>query len=321
MKNRLPGIVVGIAICIALATSCMRNDTTISYSPNASIQGLGFDTIITSHILSATVTTRDTIYGKYYPFVIDQNNALIYNLDSLPLGTSVRSVKINVYADTEYITYPERQDTLWQSTDTINFTNPLKLRVYSYAGAFGRTYTVKINVHQVHPDSMTWSCMEGEMPEKLRDYNPQYLAYRLKTDPSIIRETTISPLFAGYTNVMSKLSTESEWSTLTTDTELAMPALYDVSFFLFDDALFAFGGAGLIDESLTGFDHFYMSTDNGISWQVAKHMTFPQSLIEAYTGKDMRIKAAKDEDDYIWIALEGVNKVWRGKLNRLTFVN
>lgn len=322
MRNKLPGIVVGIAILTALATSCMKNDdVVVSFSPDASIQEIGFDTIITSHVLSPTVTTRDTIFGTDYPFVIDQNNATIYNLDSLPKGTSVSSVRINVYADTEYVTYAERQDSLWLNTDYIDFTTPLKLRVYSYAGAFGRTYTVSINVHKVHPDSMTWSCVEGEMPESLLGYNSQYVAYPLRTNPSITREITISPLLTGYTSVMSKLSNESEWTTLTTDTSLAMPALHDVSVFHFNDALYAFGGVGVIDTSLTGFEHFYVSNDNGISWQVAKHMAFPQSLVEAYTGKDMCITAAKDDDDNIWIALDGVNKVWRGKLNKLTFAN
>ena len=57
------------------------------------------------------------------------------------------------------------KDTLWTSTDSIDFSGdtrtmstvtPIEFKVYAYSGAIGQAYKVKVNVHQQIPDTIAW---------------------------------------------------------------------------------------------------------------------------------------------------------------------
>ena len=47
-------------------------------------------------------------------------------------------------------------DTIWTSTDSIDFTDPVEFKVYAYSGVEGKPYKVTINVHQQEPDTISW---------------------------------------------------------------------------------------------------------------------------------------------------------------------
>lgn len=99
-------------------------------------------------------------------FSIDLNNGLIFNADSLPYGTDVtRLVPVITTLQTPSsvqltVTKSDGSDTtynyLTNSTDSIDFTNPVKLTVISYDGASKMNYTVKVNVHTIVSDSLSW---------------------------------------------------------------------------------------------------------------------------------------------------------------------
>lgn len=99
-------------------------------------------------------------------FTIDQKNRLIYNADSLPMGTDVTKLTTSVtFASTvsksQYVisdgtrikdeTTIDYSDT---STDSIDFTGKVTLNVTSHDGTKVMSYRVKVNVHQVQPDSI-----------------------------------------------------------------------------------------------------------------------------------------------------------------------
>jgi len=99
-------------------------------------------------------------------FTIDLTTASIFNADSLPYGTDVSKliVKIGASASAIELTMPgvTVADTtvnyLTNSTDSINFSRgSVSLKVVALDGQSDRTYEVKVNVHQVEPDSLYWS--------------------------------------------------------------------------------------------------------------------------------------------------------------------
>ena len=113
-----------------IMTSCLDNDETeATYSFNSTgIDSNGED--------SAYV---DTINCAKYPFSINQTTRVIENKDSLPVGTHIDKVVTDLDADSEIIFYTKNGvDTLWTSTDSIDFTmNDPETGVQEHAVMFG----------------------------------------------------------------------------------------------------------------------------------------------------------------------------------------
>ncbi len=99
-------------------------------------------------------------------FSIDLIKGQIFNADSLPVGTRVNALvpQIVTYDGASVaeltVTRAGRPDTvinyLKNSSDSIDFTNPVKLRLVSTDGLVERIYTIKVNVHRCKSDSLTW---------------------------------------------------------------------------------------------------------------------------------------------------------------------
>ena len=101
-----------------------------------------------------------------YAFYIDQFKKEIYNPDSLPVGTDAAHVLCNVSSKNSsvvVIAYKDVEDkdslVVYSSSDSIDFTEPRDFRVYANDGTAYRSYTVKVNVHKEHPDSINWQDM------------------------------------------------------------------------------------------------------------------------------------------------------------------
>ncbi|MGL5271980.1 MAG: DUF6242 domain-containing protein [Phocaeicola sp.] len=164
--------VVTLFVTLFLVSSCLGTDNNeYTYSSNASLTAFSIDGDITTSYPGITASGEDTTYtvtvtGSDYPFVIDQINRQIYPVDSLPVGTDVSKVVVSITGDTSYILMEreEKTDTLWTSTDSLNFENPIIFKVVSETGKYGAPYTAKINVHKQDPDSMHWAKIEGNFP-------------------------------------------------------------------------------------------------------------------------------------------------------------
>lgn len=163
MKIKFLTAITSLLAAAFMITSCLDdNEEQIEYSSNASITAFSIENIETQYIDSThygkDTTITATVIGKNYPFVIDQGQRLIYNVDSLPVGTNVSKVVVSITADTPWIVIAtENKDTVWTSTDSLNFENPVKFKVVAYSGEYGPTYTAKINVHKQVPDSLQWT--------------------------------------------------------------------------------------------------------------------------------------------------------------------
>lgn len=166
MKLKVLNIITSLFITACLITSCLDDDTIeYVYSSNASITGFSIkDSIITRYktqVDGVDTTLSTAIVGANYPFVINQHEGLIYNPDSLPVGTDISKVVVSITADTYGIFIVAETDSIWEETDSLNFEKPVQFKVMAENGVFGRTYSAKINVHQQEPDTLMWQQMDA----------------------------------------------------------------------------------------------------------------------------------------------------------------
>lgn len=100
-------------------------------------------------------------------FSIDLNNAQIYNADSLPVGTDVSKLKVSMtfvscYSAEFHVTGGKvMNDTTfaYSENDSIDFTGNVKFTIVSQDLTSKREYTIKVNVHNIEPDTLYWDKM------------------------------------------------------------------------------------------------------------------------------------------------------------------
>ena len=99
-------------------------------------------------------------------FSIDLDRGVIFNADSLPLGTDVsRLIPVITFMTTvskaEIVVSEEGKDDktydyLTNASDSIDFSKTVKLNVTAYDQETKYTYDLKVNVHKQKPDSLMW---------------------------------------------------------------------------------------------------------------------------------------------------------------------
>lgn len=173
MKIKFLPLIAVLFAATSIMTSCLDNDVEqITYTSETSITGFSLGTLNIDRIGkdqngedSAYV---DTLNCSDYPFTINQLTREIENKDSLPYGTHIDKVITSITYDAGALAYRPKDadtDTLWTSTDSIDFSGdtykmstitPIEFKVYAYSGAIGQAYKVKVNVHQQIPDTIAW---------------------------------------------------------------------------------------------------------------------------------------------------------------------
>ncbi len=158
--------IVCMLLTMAGLTSCLGADEDDAvYYNDAAITSFSLGTLNrTMHTTStagedSTYTT--TVTGSDYTFCIDQTNRLIFNTDSLPLGTDAEKVVCTIGTKNSGVVVFKNvdSDTLkyYTSTDSLDFTQPREVRVYATDGQSYQAYTVKVNVHQQDGDVFGWT--------------------------------------------------------------------------------------------------------------------------------------------------------------------
>jgi len=152
MKNK---IVLFLTGCLTLLLpSCLGSDSEyeLDLVPDSQISSfrLSHDSI---PVLSST------------KFIIDQINGRIFNHDSLPYGTKVEEVVATIeYSTTIGVSSIKVMQsavndslTIWNGTDSLNFSDKVLMVVTAFNGINTKEYTAQVNIHQVVPDSMVWN--------------------------------------------------------------------------------------------------------------------------------------------------------------------
>ncbi|MCM1108966.1 MAG: DUF5018 domain-containing protein [Clostridium sp.] len=97
------------------------------------------------------------------------------------------------------------------------------------------------------------------------------------------------------------------------DNIYACPQLANLTLLHYTDVLIALGEASLDGITHEPLDAFYVSSDNGITWQKDAVLTPPSSL----KGIAGSVSAVVDDEQFIWLVCG--RQVWKGRLNSLGF--
>ena len=282
MKLKVLNILIGLFFMACGITSCLDSDyPEYEFSSNSSITAFSIkDSIITYY--SAKVNDVDTtlsksVAGADYPFVIDHNQGLIYNPDSLPIGSDVKKVVIKITADTQGIYIVAEKDSLWQETDSLNFEKPIQFKVLSEKGTFGRVYTAKINVHQQDPELLSWKRFESNFSKEVTEQKAVYLnnyiyVFGLQNGQAVVTK--------------AQTSDGGNWSE---PIRIATPIEADItSAMAWGNQLYILAGNGL-----------YTSQD-AISWEKVETETKIRQLTACiYTDKQQKIIGVDTDNHYI----------------------
>jgi len=141
------------AFCLTCLFSCSGTADEIEYEISTDAQLISFS--LSNDSLSVLATAK---------FSIDQVNSLIYNRDSLPYlsdTANIASVKIRFTAGSGANPLVRIEhldgDTAWVANDSImRFAHQFSLQLYAPNGITKKTYTVRINIHQIDPDSVQY---------------------------------------------------------------------------------------------------------------------------------------------------------------------
>ena len=147
-----------------LLASCLGDDAEVELSDNTAITAFsvsgGKQYVYAKAQDGSDSVSVSTVTLSTYKFYIDQLKGEIYNPDSLPVGVDARKLVCSVsssYSGTLVIK-SMTSDTLsyFSTSDSIDFTQPREVYMYSSSGNYYRKYTIKVNVHQEQADSMAW---------------------------------------------------------------------------------------------------------------------------------------------------------------------
>lgn len=171
MKIKFLPLIAVLFAATSIMTSCLDNDVDqITYTSETSITGFSLGTLHIDRVgkdkngLDSPYV--DTLDCSNYPFTIDQINRTITNKDSLPVGTYIDKVITSITYDAGMLAYKPKgsdNDTIWTSTDSIDFTDPVEFKVYAYSGVEGKPYTITINVHKQEPDTISWKKFDTQL--------------------------------------------------------------------------------------------------------------------------------------------------------------
>lgn len=146
-------------------------------------------------------------------FTIDLNSAQVFNADSLPVGTKINEIKVNVTtsdcSSVKFLVPKEEGDTAEidygaDADAKIDFSRGgVKLRLVAFDKKTTRDYSVKINVHKMVPDSLYWSEVGAyplagiKNPTAQKSVKMGNNAYCLTTDGTSYNMSVASDLYHG----------------------------------------------------------------------------------------------------------------------------
>ena len=179
------------------------------------------------------------------------------------------------------------------------------------------------NYYLESEDGITWVRNE-EMPSEFPTNNVSSVSFALKTNEKISKivlmghddldtDTT--------TTIWTQLSTEGSWTELTLENRTyACPKLENQGMILYNNNLYTFGGSGQFKGAIDAFSRFYVSEDDGISWEaITTQFMFPSAFKALYEASEGDYSYIVDDQQFIWFMWSQTGEVWRGRLNKLGF--
>ena len=149
-----------LAAIMVLASCSKTDDSSTTLYSDAAITAFTLGTMT-----RVDGDTKKTYAGSAYQFFIDQKTRVVYNVDSLPIGTDVTAVYCAVSTLNNglamLVDHTTETMSYHSSSTPVDFTEPRKFRIYSSDGSGYTTYTIKVNVHKEDGDKLVWTQMGG----------------------------------------------------------------------------------------------------------------------------------------------------------------
>ncbi|MBP3773919.1 MAG: hypothetical protein ILA34_01055 [Bacteroidaceae bacterium] len=167
-------VAAGFVSCNSEESSSSSDALSNHCAINNAILGNMRRTVSTVNVYGRDTTYVTTVAGSIYPMYIDQYRQEIYNPDSLPKGTHVDKVVFSSISSDGILAYRTDwgTDTLYSTTDSLDFTQPRIITCYSYSGLAKKAYTVHVNVHEQEPEAFQWNRV-GASLDALRETTAQ----------------------------------------------------------------------------------------------------------------------------------------------------
>ncbi len=157
-----------------LMVSCLgSDDTDVTYKSDTAITYFSVLTV-NRYVHTTSSTGGDSIYKKVLStpvsFNIDHYQRKIYNTDSLPSDCDLSHVLVSTSAFNSgtVLLKSVASDTLstFTTTDSLDFSQPRTLVVYSNDGTSYRVYDVTVNKHQATTGELVWTAVDAaQFPE------------------------------------------------------------------------------------------------------------------------------------------------------------
>ena len=172
MKSKTINIAVLLAALFSLVSCLDTNDGDYVYTDDSAVTAFSVTSakkavhVRASNGADSVYYTTTTLTA--YKFVIDQQRCVIYNPDSLPYGVDPTKllVSANSVNSGSLVLKSMTSDSLsyLSTTDSLDFSKPRELQVYSLSGAAVRKYEVRVNVHQEPADKFNWTKLPNATP-------------------------------------------------------------------------------------------------------------------------------------------------------------
>lgn len=165
MKRKFFAFIALITATLSLSSCLSSDETTVEYTHDTAITAFSLGTLdqwgktkdgTKDSLLKANVT------GSDYKFYIDQAQRLIYNVDSLPCGVRDTAILATISSKNSSpillmdINKTDSVAGYYSSSDSINFSKPRFIRVYSSDYSAYAEYKVTVNVHKELPYEFKW---------------------------------------------------------------------------------------------------------------------------------------------------------------------
>lgn len=166
MKRKFFAFIALITATLSLS-SCLSSDDdlNVEYTHDTAITAFSLGTL--DQWGKTKDGTKDSLYkavvaGANYKFYIDQATLQIYNADSLPCGVRDSAILATISSKNSSpillmdINKTDSVAAYYSSSDSINFSKPRFIRVYSSDYSAYAQYKVTVNVHKELPYEFKW---------------------------------------------------------------------------------------------------------------------------------------------------------------------
>lgn len=164
MKRKFFAFIALITATLSLSSCLSSDETTVEYTHDTAITAFSLGSLdrYTKTKAGKDTLLKANVTGSDYKFYIDQAQRLIYNVDSLPCGVRDTAILATISSKNSSpillmdINKTDSVAAYYSSSDSINFSKPRFIRVYSSDYSAYAEYQVTVNVHKELPYEFKW---------------------------------------------------------------------------------------------------------------------------------------------------------------------